>query len=254
MHRLGVYHVADKREYRLKIDGFTPETMPMRGLLEYLSDIATLFGEDGHVHLIKIEQSSVSPVVLVDWEAEPKVLERLIKARNREGSEEAVRAIDNINARLRSDNTTAHLLNPAKANVIEFPGVKIPKAIEWPSINQAGTFFGVPIAVGGKNDPVPVHLQDGAIEHHLSASRGKAKDIAQHLFSSVIRATGHGRWRKMENGDWQVERFIIEDFEPVKVSDFDEAVSKLKSIDAAWKRADDPLAELEAIRNGDSDH
>lgn len=245
--------MTDKREYRLKIEGFTPETMPMRDLLQYLEDVATLFGEDAKVHLVDIESSSVSPVVLVDWDAEPKVLDRVRKASAGEGPEDAVRAIDNINGRLRIDNTSASLLNPAKAQIIEFPGSKLPvqKSVEWPSINQAGTFFGVPIVVGGKNDPVPVHLQDGAVEHRLSANRTVAKEIAHHLFSSVIKVSGHGRWRKTPGGPWNVERFIIDDFEPVAVSDFDEALAKLRGIDAAWKQSDDPLGLIDEIRSGD---
>jgi hypothetical protein len=102
--------VSTKREYRLKIEAYTPETMPMRILAEYLSDVALLFGEEGCVHLIGVESSSTCPVVLVDWEAEPKVIDRVTKARNREGPEEAIRAIDAINKRLEKDNGSAALL------------------------------------------------------------------------------------------------------------------------------------------------
>lgn len=246
--------MAEAREYRLKIEGYTPDTMPMKGLLEYLSDVAILFGEDAHVHLIKIESSSVSPVVLVDWEAEPKVLDRVHKATKGEGPDDAVRAIENINARLRNDNTSANLLSPSKSKVIEFPGakLKIHKPIEWPSINQAGTLFGVPIAVGGKNDPVPVHLQDGGAELNLHAERSKAKGIAQYLFTNVLRITGRGRWRKTAGGTWSLERFLIDDFEPVRLATVQEATSELKNIDAEWKHSEDPLAVLEEIRNGDT--
>ena len=50
------------QQYRLKIDAYAPETMPLKVMSEYLSDLATLFGEE----------SCTCPVVLVDWEAEPK--------------------------------------------------------------------------------------------------------------------------------------------------------------------------------------
>jgi hypothetical protein len=227
--------------------------MPMRGLLQYLSDIATLFGEDGHVHLVKIESGSVSPVVLVDWESEPKVLNRIQRVKTGEGPEEAMRAIENINARLRDDNTSANLVGPSNTKVIEFPGVrlKLAKPIEWPSINQGGTLFGVPIAIGGKNDPVPVHLQDGTTELNLLAERPKAKAIAQYLFTTVLRVAGRGRWRKSADGSWDLERFIIDDFEPVKVATLGEATDRLRAIDAQWKRSDDPIATLEELRNGE---
>ena len=38
--------MTDKREYRLMISAFTPETMPMKRLAEYLFDLAALFGEE----------------------------------------------------------------------------------------------------------------------------------------------------------------------------------------------------------------
>ena len=76
--------MSEKREYRLKINAYSPETMPMRRLAEYLADMAMLLGEESHVHLVAIESSSTCPVVLVDWEAEPKVIERVNRVRNGE--------------------------------------------------------------------------------------------------------------------------------------------------------------------------
>ena len=156
--------MAEKREYRLKIDAYSPRTMPMKRLAEYLADVCVLFGEEDRVHLIAIEESSTCPVVLVDREAEPFVVDRIHKAQKGEGPEEPIRAIGRINARLADDNTFAALLNPIRDNLIEFPGIRTPRRIEWPSINQAGELYGIPIVIGGKNDPVPVHLLDGEEE------------------------------------------------------------------------------------------
>ena len=50
-------HMTDNREYRLNISAVTPETMPMKRLAECLSDLAALFGEESHVHLVAIRQS-----------------------------------------------------------------------------------------------------------------------------------------------------------------------------------------------------
>jgi hypothetical protein len=222
----------------------------MSRLAEYLSDLAVLFGEESGVHLIAIEGGSTCPVMLVDWEAEPKVVDRITKARNKEGPEEAIRAVENIDFRLLRDNATADLLNPTRNKLIEFEGARRPKPIEWPSINQAAELYGIPIAVGGKGDPVPIHLLDGTNEQYLLAERSKAKEIAIHLFSATLRVTGRGRWRKLPTGAWDLERFIIEDFEVTKTVSFDEAIADLRGIDATWKRLEDPLTVLEDIRTG----
>jgi hypothetical protein len=243
--------MAEKREYRLKIDAYSPETMPMKRLAEYLSDMAVLLGDESSVHLIAIESSSTCPVVLVDWEAEPKVIDRLSKVRNKEGPEDAMKAAERIDARLASDNTSAAIIAPAKNRVLEFPGVNRPRPIEWPSINQAGQLIGIPIAVGGKQEQVPVHLQDGNEEYFLLATRGKAKEIAVHLFTTTIRVTGRGRWRKAPGGPWALERFMVDDFEPLGIADFGDAISKLRAIDAEWKHREDPLSELDEIRHSE---
>ena len=103
--------MADKREYRFKINAYSPVTMPMKRLAEYLLDVSVLLGEEPNVHLIGVESSSTCPVLLVDWEAEPKVIDRVQKARNGEGPEDTQRAIATINARLRKDNASADLIS-----------------------------------------------------------------------------------------------------------------------------------------------
>jgi hypothetical protein len=241
--------MAEKREYRLKIDAYSPETMPMRQLAAYLNDVAVLFGQEPNVHLVSIEESSTCPVVLVDWEAEPKVVDRIMKARDKEGPEEAIGAIERIDARLVKDNASAELLGPSRSRVLEFPGAKVKRPI-WPSVNQAAELYGIPIAVGGKGDPVPVHLLDGNEEYYLLAERGRAKKIAEYLFTATLRVIGRGRWRRLPTGGWDLERFVIEGHEVIKIVTFDNAVRELRGIDAAWKHEEDPLSILREIRSG----
>ena len=243
--------MAEKREYRLKIGAYTPATMPMKQLALYLQDMAILLGQEANVHLVGIEESSTCPVVLVDWEAEPKILDRISKARDKEGPEDAVRAIESINQRLIRDNASADLLTPSLSKLIEFPGAKLKKPV-WPSVSQSGELYGIPIAVGGKGDYVPVHLQDGKEERFLLAERTKAKKIAEHLFTATIRVVGRGRWRKLPSGAWDLERFVIDGFDVVRISTFDAAIDQLRGIDADWKKGDDSVAALGQIRSGDT--
>jgi hypothetical protein len=61
------------QEYKFKIDAYSPETMLLGRLAEYLTDLSKLFGEDKSVHLIRVEGGSTVPVFLVEREAEPKI-------------------------------------------------------------------------------------------------------------------------------------------------------------------------------------
>lgn len=244
--------MADKREYRLKINAYSRETMPMRRLAEYLADMAVLLGEESSVHLIGVESSSTCPVVLVDWEAEPKVIDRVQKARNGEGPEDARRAITSINTRLRKDNASADLIDPQRSKVLEFPGAKAEQPLEWPSINQAAELYGVPVWVGGRSELSNIDLLDGEREWKCVANRAKAILIAHHLYTATLRVYGKGRWRKTPGADWELERFVIEDFDVTKASNLEQTIQGLRTIKADWKSLSDPLGQLDAIRSGEN--
>ncbi len=96
-----------QREYRFEIDAFSPTSMPMSRLAEYLSDLAKVFGNNNSVHLLKIEGGSTVPVLLVEWEAEPKVRDRLRAIKSHEAPEEAQQAAKDIDRRLLQDNARA---------------------------------------------------------------------------------------------------------------------------------------------------
>ena len=71
-----------------------------------------------------------------------------------------------LDDRLAEDNAKGMIADPAGAKVIEFPGRDRFQMPAFGPIQQAGTFQGVPIKIGGENDPVPVHLEDGKDKAH----------------------------------------------------------------------------------------
>src|SRR4051812_2720236 len=93
-------------EYRFAIDAFTPDTLPMARLAEYMGEFACLLGQTDHVHFARIEKGSATLVSTVEWEAIPKVRERVrvVKYRDPAAPTEAVRAFDNLDRRLALDN------------------------------------------------------------------------------------------------------------------------------------------------------
>jgi len=132
------------REYRFKIDAYSPETMPLGRLAEYLHDLVTLFGEDKSVHLIKIEDGSTTPVLLVEREAEPKVRERLLAVRHKQASVPVMRAATEIDKRLRRDNAKGAVVDPVGHKIITFPGRELLKRLQYPPFNQPGTLAQLP--------------------------------------------------------------------------------------------------------------
>ena len=45
----------EKRQYRLRIDAFSVENLPMARLAEYMTELAKLLGEREHVHFAHLE-------------------------------------------------------------------------------------------------------------------------------------------------------------------------------------------------------
>lgn len=238
------------REYRFEIDAFSPATIPMSRLAEYISDLAKIFGNNNSVHLLKFEAGSTVPVIVVDWEADPKVLDRVKAIKFHEAPVEAEQAARDINRRLLQDNAKAVLRDPTGSGIFSFPGRENATKLEFGPVNQAGVFQGVPIKVGGENDPVPVHLEEGQEKYIIYARRSLAKDIARHLFTSVVRVEGTGRWIRHTDGEWEMLSFHASSFTPIENADIRANVNELRNIPAEWKKLEDPLLELEQIRRG----
>ena len=83
--------MAQRQEYRFKIDAFTPETLPMARLAEYMAELATLLGTQERVHFVRLEGGSTTLVQEIEYEAIPKVRERLNGIKTRSAPEDAPR-------------------------------------------------------------------------------------------------------------------------------------------------------------------
>jgi hypothetical protein len=238
-------------EFRFAIDAFTPSTIPLLRLAEYMHDFAILLGNDKSVHPgDRLEEGSTVLVARVERQAEPKVRERLRRVRNRAANDRAMEAAARLDDRLAADNAKGLIADPEGTAILEFPGRDRFQMPAFGPIQEPGTFQGVPIKIGGENDPVPVHLEDGKEKHILLARRSLAKQLAPHLFTSVVRVEGMGRWNRAANGAWEMLGFMAESFQVVKDGDLRKNIAELRSIDAGWKQSKDPLKTLNAIRRG----
>jgi hypothetical protein len=120
------------REFRLTIDAFTPTTIPMYRLAEYMADFAVLLGNEKSVHPGGLEKGSTILVARVEWEAEPKVRERLHTVRNRSGNDRVMEAAARLDDRLAQDNAKGMIASPAPSR--EFPSRSAARTIPSRSI------------------------------------------------------------------------------------------------------------------------
>ena len=217
-----------------------------------MHEFAILLGEAKSVHFVGLEEGSISLVSAVEFEAVPKVNDRVMKAQRGEGPREPIEAIRTINRKLKEDNSAGALFESAGAQIIRFPGREEAEPVSFGAFNQQGTLDGVVIVVGGKGDPVPVHLETTeSLVYLCHASRTLAKDLARYIFGSELRVNGTGRWLRTEAGNWQLERFIIGNFEVLNDRPLTAVIADLRAIPGSeWTSLKDPWAELNLIRNG----
>jgi hypothetical protein len=253
--------VPEWKELRFKIEGkvngveMTPFTMPLARLALYLHDLAQLFGYRESVHLISVEEGSTAPVFYIDPAEEHRITYRVQHAQRGIGPKDANQAYKKIDYRLREDTASAAIINVSQmAEVIEFPGVKADTLEAYGPIRERASVVGEIKRVGGFDQTIPIHLQrtDGAI-FYCDADAMIAKQLAP-LYSKMVRVHGMATYSRGKEGQWKVDHFKIQSFDPEPLSDesFSTTINKLKAIEGSeWPTIADPLEELRKIRHGE---
>jgi hypothetical protein len=237
-------------EYRFKIEAYTPDTMPMARLAEYMAELAILLGEKDAVHFVRLEASSTVLVHKIEDEAIPKIEQRVSLARDGQGDPAAVAAIHAINRKLKQDSGTGVLYH-GEAEIIRFPGKEAAEPISFGSFTQPGSLDGMLIRLGGTGERVPVSVQSEGRVWRCEATRTLAKQLAHYLFEGQLRLFGQGRWFRDDMGVWQLERFQISHFEVLDSRPLTQVVAELREISGSeWTSVTDPWSVLERIRHG----
>ena len=234
-------------EYRFRIEAYTPETMPLGRLAEYLSQLAKMLGEERSVHLLELEAGSTTLVHKIDAEAVSKVQERVAAVLRADAPREAMDAYRNLNRLLRDDNGCGVLVEAGGAEILEFPGKKEERQT-FSSVEERGELDGEVVRLGGTGDPVPVTLQTSdATMSGCYAKRSIAKPLANLLFEPV-RVFGVGRWTRDHDGKWLLNRFVIDRFEKLTSESLSQELVKLRSLTGEW--GDGALDEILKLRYG----
>jgi hypothetical protein len=237
-------------QYRFRIDAFSIDSLPMSRLAEYMSGLAKLLGEPERVHFSHIENGSAVLVSTVEYQAAPKVSERLRDVRNGTGPKDALQAFRELDAMLAKDNAVGQLVSPTGAEIIPFPGRTRPKPVRYGPFREHGSLDGIVIRVGGTGDTIPVHLlnADRLLTCHTTVE--VSKRLATHYRAAPVRVYGEGKWIREENGAWTLQEFGIEDFEVLDDSSLLDIVSKLRAVEGSrWGDDADPMKSILELRD-----
>ncbi|HTX36818.1 MAG TPA: hypothetical protein VME43_17435 [Bryobacteraceae bacterium] len=201
--------------YELYIDAFTPETIPMARLADYMTSLAELLGHREHVHFGDLKQGSLAVAARVDEVALRKVEKRLEEVRYGAGPDLAQKALREIDDKLAEDNAIGRILR-GKAKLIEFPGRTRPVEAKLGPVEQPGALDGEIIQVGGRDETINVHLKSGDQIHFCVTSKAVARRLAPHIFGGPVRVHGKGIWARVASGAWVLKRFEIAEFETLQ--------------------------------------
>ena len=247
--------MSDRRRHVFRIEPLSKDTLAMRDLAAYITDLAELLGNHDSVHFHEIRDGSVEVVFDVEASATESVIERMVDARHSAGESSARNAWRSLSQRLKRDGASGTVMEQterAHRALIEIPGVREEVDERLPILWEAGTVDGIPTGVGGRLlDPewVSVRIVDSGTVVNCEARPPMAIEIARYLLTTSIRVGGKGRWVHDEDKGWRLDKFRIEQFDVLDSRPLAHLVGEMREIYAGtdWARMDDPLGGLRSI-------
>jgi hypothetical protein len=241
--------MAERDEFLFEID-IPARKLPMARLAEYVKDLAVMLGQEDHVHLVEIRESSTVLVPFVDDIAFQKVQKQVIAIRNGSAPQKAMTTYAAINNRL-SDDSASAVLRGAYGAVVQFPGnTNKPVSLDLGPVIEPDSIDGEIIQIGGRDETISVYIRD---KHETpvicTTTRDKGRSLAQLIFQQV-RVTGQATWIRANN-KWKRTQFHIDSWAPLAESSLESTIQQLRNVPTPNIDNIDPFAILAEIRGED---
>lgn len=245
-------------EYKFKIDAFTPETIPMERLGEYMAEVARLLANTSSVHFARLEKSSCVLVSEVEWEAAPKVRAHLQSVKRQEASNEDLKVVERLNDMLREDNAVGRLMHDEDGKTNDdfyFPGREVQLPQEVGPFNEHASVKAKLYRIGGEDKTAHAQLVDAAgRKWNGDLTQAQAAEMAAAGLYKWFQVDGTARWIRTEKGVWKLVSFHIEKFKPLADRSLDEDLEALRGVAGSeWRNMEDPLGHIEESRRDDDE-
>jgi hypothetical protein len=230
----------DLDELSFVIPGYTPETMPLDRLIEYLQQIAVLLGDPTNLHLVEIRRSSVSPVLRAPKATALEARERAQMVQRGDGTRRQVEAYNRIRRMVRRDAVGAQyegrpaLIKSADRVILEIPAAPDDSGMV-DGLRQATTIDGELIRIGGIGEDAALQVQDlsGRTLSGFTAKRSLAKEL-RHLLWEPVRLNGIGIWCRNAEGAWDLSRMQVQSYERLEEEDATLTLERMRSLAVKW--------------------
>jgi hypothetical protein len=241
--------MADLERFEFTVPGYTPETMPLDRLIEYLSQLVIILGQPSDLHLIGIEKSSTRPVLAMRHDVATRARSRASEVRQGGGSARRREAYHTIRKMVSEDGGKTATLNAPEGKILEFPKVDLGADQIVHSVRQPTTLEGELIRVGGLRENAQLLIQElsGRVIAGCTAPRAVARAMGSLLYRP-IRVSGIASWHRTAEGIWDVSNMHVQSFEELESDTHIETMEKLQSLHLQWPHdASEQLAALRGV-------
>ncbi|MGH9904796.1 MAG: hypothetical protein ACRD8U_04320 [Pyrinomonadaceae bacterium] len=244
-------------EYRFTIEAYSPDTIPMVRLGEYMAEFGRLLSNTSSVHFRGIEPGSTVLKAGVEFEAEPKVRRRLHEIKRSEAPTEAIESVTRLNDMLRYDNAIGRILAATAINdhvyteELFLPGKEIPVAEQIGPFWEPASIKAMLFRVGGRDETAHASLIDSARRvWNGELTREQATRMAADGLYRWFNVTGKARWIRTEEHAWRLLDLHIDDFNVLPVDSLAKDIEHLRSIKGNKWGDFDPLEETRKDDDG----
>jgi hypothetical protein len=246
-------------EYEFWIDAYSPTTIPMKRLGEYMAQLGRLLGQEDYVHFRSLKGGSTGVRVGVQREAVPKIEKQIENVKRAEAANDAINAQIQLNEMLCDDNAVGEFRRVKQGNhepepILRFPGREIPKPQRVGPFSEPAIFKGELVRLEGEDDTKHAGIKDS--QGRLWAGymgRELAVGMREYLFEWVM-VNGDARWIRTEAGEWELKSFHITDFKPLLKGALEDDIKALRNMPGSlWKDMDDPLGFVREQRKDDDE-
>ncbi len=237
--------------YSLKIEAYTPGTIPMVRFAAYVAVLAGLLGESKSVHFQALSTGSTQIACTVEREAAYKVALRIAGVESASQKAPEGRAYRDMKRLLLEDSAGACLRRNGE-NILIFPAIRMQDnpLIDpfWENIAHVGVLM----SVGGRDETAHAVIQNiegthwsFAVDHNL------AMRLSGYLYGTPIRLIGKGKRSRDETGLWKEENLVATHFEVLENAGWKKSIDALRALPDMWP--EDTMEALVALRDEDTE-
>lgn len=228
--------MADLERFEFTVPGYTPETMPLDRLIEYLEQLMVILGNPSDLHLVDIKKSSTKPVLV----ARPAVA-RKVRTRAREvwsggGPDRAKVAYRRVRRMVAEDGGKPAILATKKeGKILEFQGEDLGEDQVIPAVRQPTTVHGELVRLGGTGDYAQLLIKDfsGEVISGATVDKAMAAQLGALIYKPIA-LHGTGSWSRNEQAKWELKRLYVQSFEELADDALDEVLEAASKATEAW--------------------